>query len=83
MQNIHDANDLETIQEGLNGLDKLEDVLRVKFHESQIVYQFYKSQLVVLEAQRVMLKRAAQLLHGAESGDGTGEPANNEATTDD
>jgi len=26
--------------------------------------------------------RACQLLHGAESGDGTGEPANNERTTD-
>ena len=78
MQNIHDANDLETIQEGLNGLDKLEDVLRVKFHESQIVYQFYKSQLVVLEAQRVMLKRAAQLLHG----DGLEQVPSKEQDTD-
>ena len=82
MQNIHDANDLETIQEGLNGLDKLEDVLRVKFHESQIVYQFYKSQLVVLEAQRVMLKRAAQLLHGAESGGVQVDAQDSKATTD-
>ena len=62
MQDTENFNDLEKIQEGLNGLDRLEEILGTKFRESQVVYLFYKSQLTVLEAERVMLKRAAQQL---------------------
>ena len=78
MQDTENSNDLETIQEGLNGLDRLEEILGTKFRESQVVYQFYKSQLVLLEAERVLLKRAAQLLHG----DGLEQVPSKEQDTD-